>query len=136
MPWSVAPIAIDHMKTTAKSSLYLLFALAGASYARSDTQTTVITTTTAAPVAVAVVAADGFTERFAQVMITRNGVTKVMPDSMKLQNGVVVHPDGVIVIPGKMNKTLHSGDWLSFDGTLTRGDSGRVEHLRPDPDAR
>jgi hypothetical protein len=124
------------MKTTAKSSLCLLFVLAGASYAPADTQTTVVTTTTnAAPVAVAV-AADGFTERFAQVMITRNGVTKVMPDTMKLGNGVVIHPDGVIVIPGKMNKTLHSGDWLSFDGTLTRADSGRVEHLQPDPDAK
>ena len=124
------------MKTTAKSSLCLLFVLAGASYAPADTQTTVTTTTTAAPVAVAVVAADGFTERFAQVMITRNGVTKVMPDAMKLNSGIVVRPDGVIIVPGKMNKTLHSGDWLSFDGTLTRGDSGRVEHLQPDPDAK
>jgi hypothetical protein len=122
------------MKTTL--SLSLLLALVGASSALADTQTTVVTTTSTVPVAVAVVAADGFTERFAQVMITRNGVTKVMPDTMKLSNGVVIHPDGVIVIPGKMNKTLHSGDWLSFDGTLTRGDSGRVEHLCPDPDAK
>jgi uncharacterized protein DUF6799 len=119
------------MKTTL--SLCLLFALAGASSALADTQTTVITTTTAVPVAVV---RDGFSTRFAQVMITRDGVTKVMPDTMKLSNGVVIHPDGVIVIPGKMNKTLHSGDWLYFDGTLARGDSGRVEHLQPDPDAK
>jgi hypothetical protein len=99
--------------------------------ADTGTQTTVIVTTTAAPVAVAV-AREGFTESYAQVMITRNGVTKVMPDSMKLKNGIVVRPDGTVVVPGKMNRTLHSGDWLSFDGTLTRADSGRVEHLQPD----
>jgi hypothetical protein len=121
------------MKTTATLSLSLLLVLAGASSALADsvTQTTVVTTTTAVPVAVAV-SRDGFTERFAQVMITRNGVTKVMQDGMKLSNGVVIHTDGVIIIPGKMNKTLHSGDWLSFDGTLVRGDSGRVEHLQPE----
>ncbi len=121
---------IDHMKTTANISLSILFAIAGASAAFADTSTqTTVITTTAAPAAVA---RDGFTESYAQVMITRNGVTKVMPDSVKLGNGVVVRPDGVIIVPGKMNKTLHSGDWLGFDGTLTRGDSGRVEHLQPD----
>lgn len=118
------------MKTTASLSLSLLLVLAGASAAFADTTTTVITTTSPAPVVV--VARDGFTESYAQVMITRNGVTKVMQDSMKLGNGVVVRTDGVIVIPGKMNKTLHSGDWLGFDGTLSRGDSGRVEHLCPE----
>ncbi len=127
----MAPKGIHHMKTTGKVSLSLLLAIAGASAAFADTptQTTVVTTTTSAPVAVV---RDGFTESYAQVMITRNGVTKVMPDSVKLGNGVVVRPDGVIIVPGKMNKTLHSGDWLGFDGTLTRGDSGRVEHLQPD----
>jgi hypothetical protein len=117
------------MKTTAKLSLSLLFVIAAVSAAFADTatQTTVVTTTT--PVAVV---RDGFTESYAQVMITRNGVTKVMPDSMKLNNGIVVRPDGTIVVPGKMNRTLTSGDWLAFDGTLTRGDSGRVEHLQPE----
>jgi hypothetical protein len=117
------------MKTTAMLSL--LTVLAGASSALADTQTTVTTTTISAPVAVAVVR-DGFTERMAQVMITQNGVTKAMQHSMKLSNGIVVHPDGVIIVPGKMNKTLHAGDWLAFDGTLTRADSGKVEHLQPE----
>jgi hypothetical protein len=119
------------MKTTAHLSFSLLVMLAGASAALADstTQTTVITTTIAAPVAVV---RDGFTESYSQVMITRNGVTRVMPDNMKLRNGIVVRTDGTIVVPGKMNKSLHSGDWLAFDGTLTRGDSGRVEHLQPD----
>ena len=119
------------MKNTATLSLSLLLVLAGASssFADTATQTTVITTTNTVPVAVV---RDGFTESYAQVMITRNGVTKVMPDAMKLSNGIVIRADGVIVVPGKMNKTLHAGDWLSFDGTLTRGDSGRVEHLQPD----
>jgi hypothetical protein len=114
-------------------SLSLLVVLSAASAAFADTtQTTVVTTTVPAPVAVVAVARDGFTESYAQVMITRNGVTKVMPDNMKLANGIVVRPDGTIVVPGKMNRTLHSGDWLGFDGTLTRASSGRVEHLQPD----
>jgi hypothetical protein len=119
------------MKNTAKLSFSLILVLAGASAAVADTatQTTVITTTNTAPVAIV---RDGFTESYAQVMITQNGVTKVMPDNMKLSNGIIVRPDGTIVVPGKMNRTLHSGDWLAFDGTLTRADSGRVEHLRPD----
>jgi hypothetical protein len=126
------PKASIKMKTPAKLYLSAIFVLAGASAAFADTATTtVITTTTPAPVAVAVVR-DGFTESYAQVMVTRGGVTKVVQDNMKLRNGIVVRPDGTIVVPGKMNRSLHPGDWLSFDGTLTRADSGRVEHLQPD----
>jgi hypothetical protein len=64
-------------------------------------------------------------------MITRNGATKLVQHTMKLQNGIVVRPDGVIIVPGKMNLAMHSGDWLSFEGVLTRAHSGRVEHLEP-----
>jgi hypothetical protein len=53
-----------------------------------------------------------------------------MENDMKLHNGIVIHKDCVIVVPGKMNRALHSGDWLAFDGTLTRAD-GKVERLRP-----
>ena len=118
------------MKTTTNLSLALIFALTGASASFGDTvvQTTVVTTSS--PVAVIVVR-DGFSESYAQVMITRDGVTKVMQNDMKLHNGVVVHRSGIIVVPGKMNKVLHSGDWLAFDGTLTRADTGKVEILRP-----
>lgn len=101
---------------------------AAASASFADTTQTTVTTTTQAPVAVV---RDGFTESYSQVMVTRNGVTKVMPDNMKLESGIVVRPDGTIIVPGKMNRSLHSGDWLSFDGTLTRADSGKVEHLHP-----
>lgn len=109
------------MKTT-NQPLSVLLVLAGvsAAFADSTTQTTVVTTTISAPVAVVAVARDGFTWSYAQVMITRNGSSRVMPDSMKLNNGIVVRPDGIIIVPGKMNRTLHSGDWLGFDGTYTR----------------
>ncbi len=119
-----------NMKTTANLSLALMFALTGASASFGDTivQTTVVTTNSPAPV---VVVREGFTESYSQVMITRNGVTRVMENDMKLHNGVVVHRTGIIVVPGKMNRVLHSGDWLAFDGTLTRADSGKVERLRP-----
>jgi hypothetical protein len=120
------------MKTPTNLALALIFALTGASSSFGDpaVQTTVTVVTTASPRAVLVVR-DGFTARFAQVMITRNGTTKVMENAMRLHNGIVIKADCVIVVPGKMNKTLHSGDWLGFDGTLTRGDTGKVESLRP-----
>ena len=118
------------MKSTTNLSLALIFALTGASASFGDAiiQTTVVTTSSSAPV---VVVRDGFTESYAQVLITRNGVTKVMQNDMKLHNGIVIHKDGIIVVPGKMNRSLHSGDWLAFDGTLTRADTGKVEGLRP-----
>jgi hypothetical protein len=118
------------MNITTKLSLLLALGLSSsaASFADTTTQTTVVTTNQA-PV---VVVRDGFSESYAQVMVTRNGVTSVVADNMKLQNGVVIRPDGIIIVPGVTNKTLHHGDWLSFDAVLTRGDSGRVEYLRPE----
>jgi hypothetical protein len=119
-----------NMKNTANLSLALIFALTGASASFGDTiiQTTVVTTNSPAPV---VVVRDGFTESYSQVMITRNGVTRVMEHDMKLHNGIVVHRTGIIVVPGKMSIVLHSGDWLAFDGTLIRAGSGKVERLQP-----
>jgi hypothetical protein len=119
------------MKMTTRFALSIAFGLAcaTASHAQAQTTTTtVVTTTNAAPV---VVVREGFTESYSQVMITRNGVTKVMADTMVLHNGIIVRPDGVVIVPGVTNKSLHSGDWLTFDGTLTRADSGKVEYLRP-----
>jgi hypothetical protein len=120
------------MKSTINLSLAVMLALTCASASFGDTvvQTTVVTTTSPAPAAVAV-SRDGFTESYSYVWVTQNGVKRVMPNNMKLRNGIVVHLDGVIAVPGNMNETLHSGDWLSFDGTLTRADSGKVEYLRP-----
>ena len=44
-----------------------------------------------------------------------------MANTMKLRNGIVIRPDGIIVVPGKMNRSLHPGDWLAFDGTSHKG---------------
>ena len=120
------------MKTTTNLSLILTLAMASASATFGDAviQTTVTTVTTDTPAAVAVVR-DGFTYRNFEVMVTRHGVSRVMENAMKLHNGVVVKRDGTIVVPGKMNKSLNSGDWLAYDGTLTRADTGKVENLRP-----
>ena len=118
------------MKTTTNLSLALIFALtsASASFGEATVQTTVVTTNNPTPV---VVVRDGFSESHSQVMITRNGVTTEIGSDMMLHNGVVVHTNGLIVVPGKMNKMLRSGDWLAFDGTLTRADTGKVERLWP-----
>ena len=120
------------MKTSTNLSLALVFALTGAaaSFGDSVTQTTVTTVTTDSPGAVLVVR-DGFSLSHSHVIITRNGSARVMMDSMKLRNGIEGREDGVIIVPGKMNRSLRSGDWLAFDGTLTRGDTGKVESLRP-----
>lgn len=119
------------MKASANLSLsVIIMALAASASFADTTQTVVTTTTTQAPPAVAVVK-DGFTESYAQVYVTKNGVKKLMVNSMKLENGIVVRPDGTVIVPNKMNRSLHSGDWLSFDGTLTRADTGKVEHLQP-----
>lgn len=120
------------MNTPSNLSLALIFALTGASasFGEPMTQTTVTVVTTESPAPVLVVR-DGFSESHSHVMITRNGTSRVMQDAMKLHNGIVVREDGVIIVPGKMNRSLRSGDWLAFDGTLTRGDTGKVESLRP-----
>jgi len=75
-----------------------------------------------------ILAIAGASAAFADTQTTVITTTTVAPVAV-VRDG---RPDGVIIVPGKMNKTLHSGDWLGFDGTLTRGDSGRVEHLQPD----
>ena len=120
------------MKTTSNLSLALTIALIGASASFGDpaasTTVTVVTTDSPAPV---IVVRDGFTGSHFQVLYTRNGATRVMANAMKLHNGIVIKADGMIIVPGKMNRSLHSGDWLSFDGTLTRADGGKVESLRP-----
>lgn len=120
------------MKTTTNLSLALIFALTGASATFGDptVQTTVTVVTTDSPAPVLVVR-DGFTGSHYQVLVTRNGTTRVMQNAMRLHNGIVIKSDGIIIVPGKMNRSLHSGDWLSFDGTLTRADTGKVESLRP-----
>jgi sugar lactone lactonase YvrE len=118
------------MNTTAKFSFSVLLLAVAASASFADTTQTTVTTTTTAPAPVITVR-DGFTENYSQVYVTRNGSTKLVNDNMKLANGIVVRPDGTVIVPNKMNRSMHSGDWLTFDGTLTRADSGKVEHLIP-----
>jgi hypothetical protein len=118
------------MKDLIKAPLALIFGLACISASYADTTTTTVVTTTApAPV---VVVQDGFTVKWAQVYVTRYGVEKVMQDSMKLRDGIVVRTDGTIIVPGGTRKVLHTGDWMTFGGMITRADSGRVEQLHPE----
>ena len=120
------------MNTTAKRLLASLLVLTGASALRAAAviQTTVTTVTTTPPAAVLVVQ-DGSTEKNYMVLDTRHGVTSVMEDDMRLRNGIVIHRDGTLIVPGKSHKQLRPGDWLTFGGTLTRADGGKVEQLRP-----
>jgi hypothetical protein len=76
-------------------------------------------------------AKDGFTETHNQVMITVNGTTKVMADSMKLRNGIIVRTDGTVVVPGGDRTVLKEGDTMTFGGTITRAATGKVEQLNP-----
>jgi hypothetical protein len=118
------------MKTTIKAPFALLLGLAcvSGSYAASNATTTQTTTENSANVARE--AREGFILKNSQVMITKNGETKVMNDDMKLASGVEVRTDGSLIVPGGTRRVLNEGDSMSFDGTITRAD-GRVEHLRP-----
>jgi hypothetical protein len=76
---------------------------------------------------------DGFMVKHEQVLITENGQTKVMADDMKLRDGIEVRTDGTIIVPDGTRKTLREGDTMSFDGTITRATTGKVEQLHPSP---
>lgn len=118
------------MNTALKTSLALVFGLAcvSGSYAATDTTSgTTPTDTTKAPAEMR----DGFMMKNSQVMITQDGKSKVVEDDMKLANGIVVRSDGTVIVPGGVTRTLKEGDTLTFDGALTRADSGKVEHLNP-----
>jgi len=70
------------------------------------------------------ITSDGFTMRHNQMMITENGVTKVMVDDLRLQNGTEVRTDGVVIPEGGPRFVLNEGDRLAFDGALTRAGEG------------
>ncbi len=119
------------MNTAIKKSLALVFGLAcvSGSYAATDTTTTKTSTENTANVASET--RDGFSIKDSQVMITQNGKTKIMADDMKLANGVEIRTDGSLIVPGNTRKVLNEGDTMTFDGTITRAASGKVEHLNP-----
>lgn len=116
------------MKTTIKTSLALLFGLAciASSYSATDNSTNQNTTDNRANVA-----PDGFSVRNQQVMITQNGQTKMMTDDMKLADGLEIRTDGTVIVPGGTRKVLREGDTMTFDGTITRANTGKVEQLHP-----
>jgi hypothetical protein len=54
-----------------------------------------------------------------------------MENNMKLHSGIVVRTDGTIVVPGGGRMTLKEGDTMTFDGTITRASTGKVEQVKP-----
>jgi hypothetical protein len=73
---------------------------------------------------------DGFTVKHYQVLITVGGSTKVMADDMKLRDGIEIHTDGTVIVPGGDRTTLKEGDSMTFGGTVTRAATGKVEQLK------
>jgi uncharacterized protein with beta-barrel porin domain len=119
------------MNTTIKTSLALILGLAcvSVSYAAADNTTAANTaqnTTNAASEM-----RDGFTIKNSQVMITENGETKLMTDDMKLADGIEVRTDGSLIVPGGSRRVLNEGDSMTFEGTITRAGTGKVEQLHP-----
>lgn len=74
--------------------------------------------------------ADGFTVKHYQVLITVGGSTKVMADDMKLRDGIEIHTDGTVIVPGGDRTTLKEGDSMTFGGTITRAATGKLEQLK------
>jgi hypothetical protein len=124
----------NQMNTSIKIPVAILFGLVcvSGSYAKdtakaqSAPENTTTTTTTTSPEM-----RDGFAIKDSQVMITENGKTQVMADDMKLADGVEIRTDGSVIVPGGTTRVLNEGDTMTFDGTITRAGSGKVEHLKP-----
>ena len=63
-------------------------------------------------------ARDGITVSGADVFITRNGTTEKITSDMRLSNGVIVHPDGTVILASGKKITLRSAQVLDFRGVL------------------
>lgn len=61
---------------------------------------------------------DGITVSGADVFITRNGNTEKVTSDMKLSNGVIVHPDGTVLLANGRKITLRSEQVLDFHGVV------------------
>lgn len=74
-------------------------------------------------------ARDGVTVSGADVFITRNGSTEKVTSSLKMPNGVVVHPDGTVVLGNGKKITLSTEQVLDLHGVLHEAP------VRPNPAA-
>ncbi|HSI14269.1 MAG TPA: DUF6799 domain-containing protein [Chthoniobacter sp.] len=61
---------------------------------------------------------DGITVSGADVFITRNGATEKITADMRLSNGVIVHPDGTVLLANGKKITLRNAQVLDFHGVV------------------
>lgn len=61
---------------------------------------------------------DGITVSGADVFITRDGKTEKVTSDMHLKSGVVVHPDGTVLLANGKKITLRSEQVLDFHGVV------------------
>jgi len=63
-------------------------------------------------------ARDGITVSGADVFITRNGATEKITSDLRLSNGIIVHPDGTVLLGNGRRITLRSEQVLDLRGVL------------------
>lgn len=63
-------------------------------------------------------ARDGITVSGADVFVTRNGNTEKVTSDMRLSNGVIVHPNGTVLLANGKKITLRAEQVLDFHGVV------------------
>jgi len=68
---------------------------------------------------------DGVTVSGEEAFVTRNGATEKLTKELALPSGVVVKPNGMMILPDKTEAPLRASQILTFDG--------KVSEIPPDP---
>jgi len=76
-------------------------------------------------VQVGVAKRDGVTVSGNEAFVTRNGATEKLTKELALPSGVIVKPNGMMILPDKTEAPLRASQILSFDG--------KVSEIPPDP---
>lgn len=91
------------------------------SVAAADLETTPVTRSPAAAgdgVAVGIARRDGVTVSGSEAFVTRNGVTEKLVKELRLPSGVIVRPDGSVVLSNHAETSLQADQLLTFDGHI------------------
>ena len=61
---------------------------------------------------------DGITFSGTEAVLTRNGVSQRLTKEMRLRNGAIVEPNGLVTLPNRAPLTIRADQVLGFDGVL------------------
>ncbi|MEZ0257173.1 MAG: DUF6799 domain-containing protein, partial [Chthoniobacter sp.] len=87
----------------------------------ADVESTPVTRSPAAAgdgVAVGISKRDGVTVSGSEAFVTRNGVTEKLVKELRLPSGVLVRPDGSVLLSNNAETNLQADQLLTFDGHI------------------